>query len=38
LERLVDLLAEQETIEGDLFRQIVADNAEVVDAKFAVPH
>ncbi|MEH2064056.1 MAG: ATP-dependent zinc metalloprotease FtsH [Nostoc sp.] len=38
LERLVDLLAEQETIEGDLFRQIVADNAEVVDAKLAVPH
>ncbi len=38
LERLVDLLAEQETIEGDLFRKIVADNAQVVDAKLAVPH
>ncbi|WP_298904404.1 ATP-dependent zinc metalloprotease FtsH [uncultured Nostoc sp.] len=38
LERLVDLLAEQETIEGDLFRKIVADNAQVADAKLAVPH
>lgn len=42
LERLVDLLAEQETIEGDLFRQIVADNVEVadqvIDQKLAVPH
>ncbi|MEH2058933.1 MAG: ATP-dependent zinc metalloprotease FtsH [Nostoc sp.] len=38
LERLVDLLAEQETIEGDSFRQIVADHAEVVDAKLAIPH
>jgi cell division protease FtsH len=38
LERLVDLLAEQETIEGDLFRKIVADNVQVADAKLAVPH
>ncbi|MCL6753238.1 ATP-dependent zinc metalloprotease FtsH [Nostoc sp. CCCryo 231-06] len=38
LERLVDLLIEQETIEGDLFRQIVADNAQVADAQVAVPH
>ncbi|MHC5832692.1 MAG: cell division protein FtsH, partial [Nostoc sp.] len=38
LERLVDLLAEQETIEGDLFRKIVADNAQVADVKLAVPH
>ncbi|MHC0062130.1 ATP-dependent zinc metalloprotease FtsH [Nostoc sp. UIC 10890] len=37
LERLVDLLVEQETIEGDLFRTIVADNAQVADAKLAVP-
>ncbi|BAZ30451.1 FtsH peptidase [Cylindrospermum sp. NIES-4074] len=42
LERLVDLLAEQETIEGDVFRKIVADNVvvvdQVVDQKLAVPH
>ncbi|MEH2253917.1 ATP-dependent zinc metalloprotease FtsH [Nostoc sp.] len=38
LERLVDLLIEQETIEGDLFRKIVADNSQVADAKLAVPH
>ncbi|MDZ8079220.1 MAG: ATP-dependent zinc metalloprotease FtsH [Nostoc sp. SerVER01] len=38
LERLVDLLAEQETIEGDLFRKIVAENAQVVDEKVAVSH
>ncbi|WP_373527591.1 ATP-dependent zinc metalloprotease FtsH [Nostoc sp.] len=38
LERLVDLLAEQETIEGDLFRKIVADNAQVADEKLAVSH
>nr|WP_230966844.1 ATP-dependent zinc metalloprotease FtsH [Nostoc commune] len=38
LERLVDLLIEQETIEGDLFRQIVADNTQVADAQVAVPH
>ncbi len=36
LERLVDLLAEQETIEGDLFRQIVADNTEVTDQQVLV--
>ncbi len=38
LERLVDLLAEQETIEGDSFRKIVAENALVVDEKVAVSH
>ncbi|MBD2514199.1 ATP-dependent zinc metalloprotease FtsH [Nostoc sp. FACHB-973] len=38
LERLVDLLAEQETIEGDSFRKIVAENAQVVDEKVAVSH
>ncbi|MFW9261928.1 cell division protein FtsH [Nostoc sp. KVJ20] len=38
LERLVDLLVEQETIEGDLFRTIVADNAQVADEQLAVPH
>jgi cell division protease FtsH len=38
LERLVDLLIEEETIEGDSFRQIVADNAQVADAQLAVPH
>lgn len=36
LERLVDLLAEQETIEGDLFRQIVADNTEVTNQQVLV--
>ncbi|MEA5579571.1 ATP-dependent zinc metalloprotease FtsH [Anabaena sp. UHCC 0451] len=29
LERLVDLLAEQETIDGDLFRKIVDENSQV---------
>jgi cell division protease FtsH len=38
LERLVDLLVEQETIEGDAFREIVADNTQVADAQVAVPH
>ncbi|MEA5627090.1 ATP-dependent zinc metalloprotease FtsH [Nostoc sp. UHCC 0251] len=38
LERLVDLLIEQETIEGDAFRKIVADNTQVADEKLAVPH
>ncbi|WP_118162613.1 ATP-dependent zinc metalloprotease FtsH [Nostoc sphaeroides] len=38
LERLVDLLIEQETIEGDAFRKIVADNTQVADAQVAVPH
>ncbi|AFZ23117.1 membrane protease FtsH catalytic subunit [Cylindrospermum stagnale PCC 7417] len=42
LERLVDLLTEQETIEGEVFRQIVTDHVEVVDQvidqKLAVPH
>ncbi|MEH1839615.1 MAG: ATP-dependent zinc metalloprotease FtsH [Nostoc sp.] len=38
LERLVDLLVEQETIEGDAFRKIVADNTQVADAQVAVPH
>ncbi|MBC1221131.1 ATP-dependent zinc metalloprotease FtsH [Nostoc sp. UCD121] len=38
LERLVDLLIEEETIEGDSFRQIVVDNTQVADAQLAVPH
>ncbi|MBG1240944.1 ATP-dependent zinc metalloprotease FtsH [Nostoc sp. NZL] len=38
LERLVDLLAEQETIEGDLFRKIVADHVQIADEQLAVPH
>ncbi len=38
LERLVDLLAEQETIEGELFRKIVLENTQVADEKLAVPH
>jgi cell division protease FtsH len=38
LERLVDLLAEQETIEGDSFRKIVADNVQITDKQLAVPH
>jgi cell division protease FtsH len=40
LERSVDLLIEQETIEGDVFRQIVADNTEikVTNEQVAVPH
>jgi cell division protease FtsH len=29
LERVVDLLIEQETIEGDVFRTIVADNTAI---------
>ncbi|HLO89389.1 MAG TPA: ATP-dependent zinc metalloprotease FtsH [Nostocaceae cyanobacterium] len=40
-ERLVDLLAEQETIDGEVFRQIVAQNTQVqaiTDQKLAVPH
>ena len=36
LERLVDLLAEQETIEGELFRKIVVENAQIADEKVAV--
>ncbi len=39
-ERLVDLLIDQETIEGDVFRKIVEENAmdeQVVDQKIAVP-
>jgi cell division protease FtsH len=38
LERLVDLLAEQETIEGELFREIVVNNAQVADEKIALSH
>jgi cell division protease FtsH len=40
LERSVDLLIEQETIEGDVFRQIVADNTaiKVTNEQVAVPH
>ncbi|BAY28398.1 FtsH peptidase [Tolypothrix tenuis PCC 7101] len=38
LERLVDLLSDQETIEGELFRQIVAEYNQVTDEKIAVSH
>ncbi|WP_017654114.1 ATP-dependent zinc metalloprotease FtsH [Fortiea contorta] len=38
LERLVDLLADQETIDGELFRKIVAEHTQVVDEKVAVSH
>ena len=40
LERVVDLLIEQETIEGDVFRKIVADNTaiKVTNEQVAVPH
>ncbi len=38
LERLVDLLADQETIEGELFRQIVAEHNQITDEKLAVSH
>jgi cell division protease FtsH len=38
LERLVDLLSDQETIEGELFRQIVAEHTQVADEKIAVSH
>jgi cell division protease FtsH len=36
LERLVDLLSDQETIEGELFRKLVAEHAQVADEKIAV--
>ncbi|MEI6445503.1 MAG: ATP-dependent zinc metalloprotease FtsH [Nostocales cyanobacterium ELA583] len=38
LERVVDLLIEQETIEGDVFRQIVADNTAIKVEQVAVHH
>ncbi|MBD2355625.1 ATP-dependent zinc metalloprotease FtsH [Tolypothrix sp. FACHB-123] len=38
LERLVDLLSDQETIEGELFRQIVGEYTQVADEKVAVSH
>jgi cell division protease FtsH len=38
LERLVDLLSDQETIEGELFRKIVAEHAPVADQTLAVSH
>ncbi|MBW4564750.1 MAG: ATP-dependent zinc metalloprotease FtsH [Mojavia pulchra JT2-VF2] len=38
LERLVDLLSDQETIEGELFRKIVAEHTQVTDEKLAVSH
>ncbi|MBD2439031.1 ATP-dependent zinc metalloprotease FtsH [Nostoc sp. FACHB-110] len=38
LENLVDLLAEQETIEGEVFRKIVREYHQVADEKFAVPN
>jgi cell division protease FtsH len=36
-DRLVDLLIEKETIDGDEFRQIVAEYAEVPDKSQFVP-
>ncbi len=38
LEQLVDLLSDQETIEGELFRKIVGEYAQVADEKIAVSH
>ncbi|MEA5566005.1 ATP-dependent zinc metalloprotease FtsH [Anabaena sp. UHCC 0399] len=39
LERLVDLLADEETIDGDLFRKIVAENnTQLIDEKVAVSY
>ncbi len=38
LERLVDLLADQETIEGELFRKIVGEHAQVADGQLVVSH
>ncbi len=39
MERLVDLLADQETIDGDLFRKIVDENnTQLIDEKVAVSH
>ncbi|MBW4612138.1 MAG: ATP-dependent zinc metalloprotease FtsH [Desmonostoc vinosum HA7617-LM4] len=38
LERLVDLLSDQETIEGELFRKIVTEHAQVADEKLVVSH
>jgi cell division protease FtsH len=38
LENLVDLLAEQETIEGEVFRKIVDEYNQVADEKMAVPN
>ncbi|AFY34721.1 ATP-dependent zinc metalloprotease FtsH [Calothrix sp. PCC 7507] len=38
LERLVDLLADQETIEGELFRKIVAEHTQVADEQLVVSH
>ncbi len=36
LERLVDLLSDEETIDGELFRKIVAENAQLADVKLTV--
>jgi cell division protease FtsH len=38
LENLVDLLAEQETIEGELFRKIVSEHTQLAEEKLAVPN
>jgi cell division protease FtsH len=38
LERLVDLLADQETIEGELFRKIVAEHIQIVDEQLVRSH
>lgn len=37
VDRLVDLLIEQETIEGDRFREIVAQCQKLADEKLAAP-
>jgi cell division protease FtsH len=38
LERLVDLLADQETIEGESFRKIVAEHTQVADEQLVRSH
>ncbi|MEA5618390.1 ATP-dependent zinc metalloprotease FtsH [Cronbergia sp. UHCC 0137] len=40
LERLVDLLAEQETIDGDFFRKVIEENTlvQITNERLAVPH
>lgn len=36
IDRLVDILIDQETIEGDQFRQILAEHAQLQDEKLVV--
>jgi cell division protease FtsH len=38
IDRLVDLLLEQETIEGEQFRQIVAEHTQLPEKQMAVIH